>query len=327
MRFRNIVWAMLWPSFSVFAQNPLAIGDRLPEVQMENMINYPATTAKLSDFKGKLLLIDFWATWCTSCLHNFPKLDSLQSALGPEFKVLLINSKPTRDDASKLRTFFNKWESRTGKKLGLATTVSDTIMDHLLPHRLLPHYVWVDENRKVIAITSSEAVTTDNVKAVLQGQHLDFREKKDQDAERPIFSSGDLPVDRLLNYSVFLKGWYEGLPSGSRLRRSGDRICGRAVINTAILEMYKIVARGIYPDFNPRKLVVEVKDSSELFSPREVEREDWNRAHAYSMDVIVPMEDAAHLYERMLDVLNLYSGFSGHFYKRNDKTIFVVSKK
>lgn len=36
----------------------------------------------LADFKGKLVVLDVWATWCAPCRHEFPRLDHLQAALG-----------------------------------------------------------------------------------------------------------------------------------------------------------------------------------------------------------------------------------------------------
>src|SRR3977135_207668 len=52
----------------------LSVGDKVPEIEFQ-MLNYSSPVAKLSDFKGKLLLLDFWATWCGPCIGSFPKLD------------------------------------------------------------------------------------------------------------------------------------------------------------------------------------------------------------------------------------------------------------
>lgn len=46
----------------------------------------------LSSFRGKVLLVNLWATWCPPCLKEMPALDALQTALGgPDFAVVAIN--------------------------------------------------------------------------------------------------------------------------------------------------------------------------------------------------------------------------------------------
>ncbi len=46
---------------------------------------------QLSDYRGKYVLINFWATWCAPCRKEMPTLEALQVALGGEdFQVLTI---------------------------------------------------------------------------------------------------------------------------------------------------------------------------------------------------------------------------------------------
>jgi thiol-disulfide isomerase/thioredoxin len=46
----------------------------------------------LSDFKGKTVLVNLWATWCIPCREEMPALDKLQMELGgPDFQVVAIN--------------------------------------------------------------------------------------------------------------------------------------------------------------------------------------------------------------------------------------------
>ena len=56
----------------------------------------------LADFKGKVTLVNFWATWCTPCLAELPSLNDLQGALGGEdFTVVAIASDPKGPEAAR----------------------------------------------------------------------------------------------------------------------------------------------------------------------------------------------------------------------------------
>jgi len=46
----------------------------------------------LADFKGKVVLVNFWATWCAPCVREMPALDALQAKLGGEKFVILAVS-------------------------------------------------------------------------------------------------------------------------------------------------------------------------------------------------------------------------------------------
>tara|TARA_R110002094_G_scaffold121246_3_gene116050 strand:- start:1060 stop:1611 length:552 start_codon:yes stop_codon:yes gene_type:complete len=50
-----------------------------------------STAIDLSVFQGKLVLLNFWATWCPPCLRELPALDRLQQRLGSErFEVVAV---------------------------------------------------------------------------------------------------------------------------------------------------------------------------------------------------------------------------------------------
>ena len=52
----------------------LNIGDKAPEI---NLPNLKGDTIKLSSFREKIVLIDFWGTWCSPCVKEQPKLVEL----------------------------------------------------------------------------------------------------------------------------------------------------------------------------------------------------------------------------------------------------------
>ena len=48
--------------------------------------------ASLADFRGKLVLLNIWATWCGPCREEMPTLDRLQAKLGgPDFEVVALS--------------------------------------------------------------------------------------------------------------------------------------------------------------------------------------------------------------------------------------------
>lgn len=48
-------------------------------------------TKQLADFKGKLVLVNLWATWCVPCVEEMPSLDRLQAQLGDKLTILAIS--------------------------------------------------------------------------------------------------------------------------------------------------------------------------------------------------------------------------------------------
>ncbi len=65
----------------------------------------------LSAFRGRVVLVNLWATWCAPCLKEMPALDALQGALGgPEFAVVAVNIDTRNLDKPKAWLADNKIE-------------------------------------------------------------------------------------------------------------------------------------------------------------------------------------------------------------------------
>jgi thiol-disulfide isomerase/thioredoxin len=61
----------------------------VPELQFTDGEGNPQ---KLADFRGKVVLLNVWATWCPPCRKEMPTLDRLQAALGgPHFEVVALS--------------------------------------------------------------------------------------------------------------------------------------------------------------------------------------------------------------------------------------------
>ena len=63
-------------------------GKPIPAVEIQNGDGAPA---KLSDLKGKPLLVNLWATWCVPCIKELPTLDALAARDADKLQVVLVN--------------------------------------------------------------------------------------------------------------------------------------------------------------------------------------------------------------------------------------------
>ena len=67
----------------------LVVGDEIPDVVGARL---DGSDQRLSELKGKTLLIDFWATWCPPCIAALPKLNTLKEELASSgFEILSIS--------------------------------------------------------------------------------------------------------------------------------------------------------------------------------------------------------------------------------------------
>ncbi len=89
--FFAVAWLNLSPSAAEAPPN-FAIHDApkpVPEISFENGDGEART---LADFRGRVVLLNVWATWCVPCREEMPTLDRLQAELGgPDFEVVALS--------------------------------------------------------------------------------------------------------------------------------------------------------------------------------------------------------------------------------------------
>ena len=98
----NISYALEEPNIKnlVLSKNPKIY----EEVVFKDSNDYDVN---LDDFKGKLLILNFWATWCAPCREEMPSLDDLQSNSNfDNLKIFLINI--GQENFSKSDSFFKE---------------------------------------------------------------------------------------------------------------------------------------------------------------------------------------------------------------------------
>lgn len=118
-----------------------------PQAQQESM---------LSQNRQGLIILDFWACWCTPCIKAFPELNALQRTL-PEARIILVNDVASGDHPKRVRMAVAPYP--------LGWMHGDSTLSGWFPHLVIPHYVWIYRG---IYIGATAKVNFELVRYVLQ---------------------------------------------------------------------------------------------------------------------------------------------------------------
>jgi peroxiredoxin len=124
-------------------QETVAVGQIAPEFEMENP---DGKIIKLSDYRGKYLMIDFWASWCGPCRRENPNVAKLYNSVkGRDFDILGVSLdtdreswlKAIKDDGLVWHhvSDLKGWDNRVAKLYGVSS---------------IPHTVLLDKEGKII---------------------------------------------------------------------------------------------------------------------------------------------------------------------------------
>ena len=103
-------------------------------------------TVKLSDFRGKKVLLNFWATWCGYCIMEFPALERLSEDYPDDLTVLAIDC---GEDEDTIQAFLE--QNEYSFLIGMDEAYE---VQRLYPTNGIPYTVLIDENGAVMHRTT-----------------------------------------------------------------------------------------------------------------------------------------------------------------------------
>lgn len=123
------------------AQQTIKVGDQAPDFELEAS---DGKTYKLSDFREKIVVLDFWAMWCGPCKKKMPKIQDLKDKYGKKdvevISILAMNA----GAEEKAKGYF----AEKGYSLKLLYGTDALTKDYNL--KFLPTVTVIDKNGKVL---------------------------------------------------------------------------------------------------------------------------------------------------------------------------------
>lgn len=332
-----IVMAMLCLIFNTDAQNlkstikPLKVGDKIPEEiwnRTFKVVNHPQgkETMTLKEFKGKLIILDFWATTCGACISAMPGTAQLEK----QFPNNMLMIGVTYEDRKRVSSYIP--QNKILKSVNPFSITGDSSLFDFFPHSSMPHYVWIGEEGLVEAITEADQVIEEHIIQVLKNAPLRVESKKYIDKDRPIFSDDEIPMNQVLHYSILTKGRQNGLSSGTSNKSISETTSRRIFTNSTIRDMYSRTAFHLFKQlgldkYSSKKLIIESAHHDLLEVTTSTRRPDWYNNNLYTYDMIIPITESHNLYQYILDDLNHYLNFNGTIEKRKVKCMVLVKRK
>ncbi|MEZ6138462.1 MAG: thioredoxin-like domain-containing protein [Pirellulaceae bacterium] len=125
------------------------IGKPLP---LEDIVRFNGEPLSRADFEGKVVLVDFWATWCVPCMREIPTIRSAYEGLHDQgFEVLSVNMDENLEDAQKFldnqRFAWTTHRSADTEALGFKSAFAQRLGISAIPFMLL-----VDREGNVVDI-------------------------------------------------------------------------------------------------------------------------------------------------------------------------------
>jgi thiol-disulfide isomerase/thioredoxin len=273
----------------------LNVGDTVPDIFFKNFLNGPKNSASLSDYKDKVIIIDFWSTTCAPCIKGLPILDSLQKK-HPSDLVILPVTYEKRAVADELLH---------RKKLDhMPSVVEETDLNEWFPHLSIPHEVIINKKGIVVGITGG-GISDRYITEVIAGKMPFINLKKDLldfiKGTTHLTEERIMPKENIL-YHTMVTGGVPSLNTFFTYILHNKEKIGLQFVNHSILNLYLTVLNKPSYYRNSRVIYEGVKDSLIYTFKKNAtiaEQFEWALGNSYCYEIIAQGLSIAKMYEIM----------------------------
>lgn len=122
----------------------LKVGDKCPNIIFRDTTGHEGLDVKLSDLKGKYVLIDVWASWCYPCRVQHPHLVELEEKMKNKAITFVSISLDTQEW---------RWRGHMLSKMGgLQWMVRDSVFEKAFGINTIPRFILLDKKGNVLSL-------------------------------------------------------------------------------------------------------------------------------------------------------------------------------
>jgi thiol-disulfide isomerase/thioredoxin len=308
----------------------IKIGDFCPNVDLKRIINSSVSNASITDFKGKLVILDFWGTGCLACIQSFQKIDSLQKKFAGKIQFIAVN----RESEDSTIRFLNRLKKHL-KIPAIPFVTGDTILSNLFPHIYVPHHVWIDSAGKVCFITDGYNATAEHIENFLQGKSINLKEKKfekDYGFDSPFLAmSNGKWLDKVASYSLLLH-CISGVTFPNSATSTTETGNPNRIVQTcaSIKQLFTTAYEegGKYDFSASNSVILEVNNISKYTFPKDYNKwDEYIKNNTYNYEIMVPPSASRELYLKMQEDLQRNFNVKGSIEKRMVRCLVLVKTK
>lgn len=161
--------------FKKYGSKGLMPGDSMPNILLTIWEKGLVKKKQFVDFRGKLIILDFWNTSCAPCIAAFPKMEMLQKKFDTSIQIILVNPYETIEQIRNANI-----EERIIPNLPMIFALSQPenswegwekdSLYKLFPNRGVPHHVWIDSNGIIKLRGTPLDLYHENIELALSGK-------------------------------------------------------------------------------------------------------------------------------------------------------------
>ncbi|QEK50350.1 TlpA family protein disulfide reductase [Pedobacter aquae] len=268
------------------AQQALQVGDSIPKTLWDlklQTFNHPQGKSNISlqDYKSKLIILDFWSTWCGACVQAIPELKQLQKQFSDRLLILPI----TADSPEQL----NKAKAKNAKlaALDLFTVLDKQQLKAYFPHQLVPHLVWISPEGRYLGATLLEYANAHTIHQILSGRSVQWYQKKDEDA----FNPKQLSLHQYLKIdsSQYVLPFIDGQSASSGMVLEADSTLRYYIINASMAQLYAIATQMQGIPYEEKRRKIKLQDTLRYqYHQAAGYQQEWLRKYGISYERRLP---------------------------------------